>query len=126
MKIYLIKKSHLLLGSGGTHLSSQDFGVRGGWIFEFEAILVYRVSSRTARLYREILSIFWLVCMCTTCIHVEATHECQIRGLDPLELELLAVLSCVTWVLQTECVSCARAASLSTAEPLPSPLTGGL
>jgi hypothetical protein len=35
-----------LPGSGGT---SQHSGGRGRWIFEFEASLVYRVSSRTAR-----------------------------------------------------------------------------
>jgi hypothetical protein len=37
------------LGGGGTHLLSQNLGGRGRWIFEFEASLVYRVSSRTAR-----------------------------------------------------------------------------
>jgi hypothetical protein len=31
-------------------------GGRGRWISELEASMVYRVSSRTARLYREILS----------------------------------------------------------------------
>jgi hypothetical protein len=31
------------------HLYSQHLGDRGGWISEFEASLVYRVSSRTAR-----------------------------------------------------------------------------
>jgi hypothetical protein len=31
-------------------------GGRGGRISEFEASLVYKVSSRTARLYRETLS----------------------------------------------------------------------
>jgi hypothetical protein len=31
-------------------------GSRGRWISEFESSLVYRVSSRTARLYRETLS----------------------------------------------------------------------
>jgi hypothetical protein len=31
-------------------------GGRGRWISEFEASLVYKVSSRTARLYRETLS----------------------------------------------------------------------
>jgi hypothetical protein len=34
---------------------SQHLGGRGRWISEFEASLVYRVSSRTARRYREIL-----------------------------------------------------------------------
>jgi len=43
------------LGDGGTHLS-QHLGGRGRWISEFKASLVYRVSSRTASLHREILS----------------------------------------------------------------------
>jgi hypothetical protein len=34
---------------GGTRLESQHSGGRGRWIFEFEASLVYKVSSRTAR-----------------------------------------------------------------------------
>jgi hypothetical protein len=36
-------------GSGGTRLRSQHLGVRGRWISEFKASLLYRVSSRTAR-----------------------------------------------------------------------------
>jgi hypothetical protein len=36
-------------GHGGAHLWSQHLGGRGRWISEFEASLVYRVSSRTAR-----------------------------------------------------------------------------
>jgi hypothetical protein len=36
-------------GSGGACLYSQHLGGRGRWISEFEASLVYRVSSRTAR-----------------------------------------------------------------------------
>jgi hypothetical protein len=36
-------------GSDGTRLQSQHLGGRGRWISEFEASLVYRVSSRTAR-----------------------------------------------------------------------------
>jgi hypothetical protein len=36
-------------GGGGTRLLSQHLGGRGRWISEFEASLVYRVSSRTAR-----------------------------------------------------------------------------
>jgi hypothetical protein len=36
-------------GSGGERLYSQHLGDRGRRISEFEAILVYRVSSRTAR-----------------------------------------------------------------------------
>jgi hypothetical protein len=36
-------------GSGGACLSSQHLGGRGRQISEFEASLVYRVSSRTAR-----------------------------------------------------------------------------
>jgi hypothetical protein len=38
-----------LPGSGGACLESQHLGGRGRWISEFEASLVYRVSSRTAR-----------------------------------------------------------------------------
>jgi hypothetical protein len=38
-----------LLGSGDTCLYSQHSGGRGRRISEFEASLVYRVSSRTAR-----------------------------------------------------------------------------
>jgi hypothetical protein len=38
-----------MLGSGGECLQSQHLGGRGRWISEFEASLVYRVSSRTAR-----------------------------------------------------------------------------
>jgi hypothetical protein len=36
-------------GSGVARLSSQHLGGRGRWISEFEASLVYRVSSRAAR-----------------------------------------------------------------------------
>jgi hypothetical protein len=36
-------------GRGGTYLYSQHLGGRGRQISEFEASLVYRVSSRTAR-----------------------------------------------------------------------------
>jgi hypothetical protein len=36
-------------GSGGTCLQSQHLGGKGRWISEFQASLVYRVSSRTAR-----------------------------------------------------------------------------
>jgi hypothetical protein len=36
-------------GGGGTCLSSQHLGGRGRWISEFEASLVYRLRSRTAR-----------------------------------------------------------------------------
>jgi hypothetical protein len=38
-----------LAGRGGSCLQSQHSGGRGRWISEFEASLVYRVSSRTAR-----------------------------------------------------------------------------
>ena len=38
-----------MLGGGGAHLSSQHLGGRGRQISEFEASLVYKVSSRTAR-----------------------------------------------------------------------------
>jgi hypothetical protein len=34
---------------GGAHLSFQYSGGRGRWISEFEASLIYRVSSRTAK-----------------------------------------------------------------------------
>jgi hypothetical protein len=34
----------------------QHLGGRGRWISELEASLVYKVSSRTARLYRETMS----------------------------------------------------------------------
>jgi hypothetical protein len=36
-------------GRGGAHLESQHLGGRGRRISEFEASLVYKVSSRTAR-----------------------------------------------------------------------------
>ena len=36
-------------GSGGSHLESQHLGGRGRRISEFEASLVYKVSSRIAR-----------------------------------------------------------------------------
>jgi hypothetical protein len=36
-------------GRGGARLYSQHLGSRGRWISEFEASLVYKVSSRTAR-----------------------------------------------------------------------------
>jgi hypothetical protein len=36
-------------GRGGARLQSQHSGGRGRWISEFEASLVYKVSSRTAR-----------------------------------------------------------------------------
>jgi hypothetical protein len=39
----------ILARHGGTHLQSQHSGGRGRWISEFEASLVYSVSSRTAR-----------------------------------------------------------------------------
>jgi hypothetical protein len=41
--------STLWPGSGGTRLESQHLGGRGRQISEFEASLVYRVSSRIAR-----------------------------------------------------------------------------
>jgi hypothetical protein len=37
------------LGGDGARFESQHLGGRGRWISEFEASLVYRVSSRTAR-----------------------------------------------------------------------------
>jgi hypothetical protein len=42
-------KNELVAGHGGALLSSQHSGGRGRRISEFEASLVYRVSSRTAR-----------------------------------------------------------------------------
>jgi hypothetical protein len=44
---YCVKKKHARCG--GTHLYSQRSGGRGRQISEFEASLVYKVSSRTAR-----------------------------------------------------------------------------
>jgi hypothetical protein len=43
------KKSSWKRGGGGSRLLSQHLGGRGRRISEFEASLVYRVSSRTAR-----------------------------------------------------------------------------
>jgi hypothetical protein len=52
-----LKSAHLKesykLASGGAHLSSQHLGGRGRWISEFEASLVYKVSSKTARATRR-------------------------------------------------------------------------
>jgi hypothetical protein len=42
-------KKEAATGQWGTHLQSQHLGGRGRQISEFEASLVYRVSSRTAR-----------------------------------------------------------------------------
>jgi hypothetical protein len=39
----------VVLGSGGARLYSQHLGGRGRQISEFEASLLYRVSSRTVR-----------------------------------------------------------------------------
>jgi hypothetical protein len=36
-------------GCGGARLQSQHLGGRGRWVSEFEASLVYRGSSRSAR-----------------------------------------------------------------------------
>jgi hypothetical protein len=47
-KADLIRASNLA-GSGGARLWSQHLGGRGRQISEFEASLVYKVSSRTAR-----------------------------------------------------------------------------
>ena len=49
---HVLSLTHRLLqklSSGGARLSSQHLGGKGRWISEFEASLVYRVSSRTAR-----------------------------------------------------------------------------
>jgi hypothetical protein len=43
-------------GSGGTRLLSQHLGDRSRWMSEFEASLVYRMSSRTARATQRNLS----------------------------------------------------------------------
>jgi hypothetical protein len=45
----LIKRHLAKLGSGGARLKSQPLEGRGRQISEFEASLVYRVISRTAR-----------------------------------------------------------------------------
>jgi hypothetical protein len=45
----LLKILKLWLGGGGAHLLSQHLGGRGRQISEFEASLVCKVSSRTAR-----------------------------------------------------------------------------
>jgi hypothetical protein len=50
-----LKESYKLAG-GGAHLSSQHLGGRGRWISEFQASLVYKVSSRTPGLHAETLS----------------------------------------------------------------------
>jgi hypothetical protein len=39
--------------TSGTRLSSQHSGGRSRWISEFEASLVYKVSSRTARMIQR-------------------------------------------------------------------------
>jgi hypothetical protein len=49
MFLHQIKKYPYRPGSGGAHLYSQHSGGRDRWISEFEASLVYKVSSRTAR-----------------------------------------------------------------------------
>ena len=46
----------LRAGRGSARPWSQHSGGRGRWISEFQASLVYRVSSRTAGLHRETLS----------------------------------------------------------------------
>ena len=45
----MVRKKKPALGVSGVHLLSQHSGGRGRQISEFEASLVYRVSSRTAR-----------------------------------------------------------------------------
>jgi hypothetical protein len=54
--VYDTENTFFLAVNGGTHLQSQHLGVRGWKISELEANLIYRVSSRTARQYRESLS----------------------------------------------------------------------
>jgi hypothetical protein len=91
-------------------------GGRGRWISEFEASLVYRVSSRTARTTqrnpvskktttkkqnKEIPSVkilfigFYFMCSYTMCMQYLWSPE---GGSDPLELELQ--LSAAMWVLR--------------------------
>jgi hypothetical protein len=52
-KVKLVCRRKQPPGSGGTRLYSQHLGGRGKWISEFEASLVYRMSSRTARATRR-------------------------------------------------------------------------
>jgi hypothetical protein len=47
--LLLLGPRFILPGGGGARLYSQHLGGRGRRISEFEASLVYRVSSRTAR-----------------------------------------------------------------------------
>ena len=47
--MHSVKNLQYQLGGGGTRLKSQHLGGRGRQISEFEASLVYRMSSRTAR-----------------------------------------------------------------------------
>jgi hypothetical protein len=49
LKLHELLKNKLGPGGGDTHLKSQHLGGRGRQISEFEASLVYKVSSRTAR-----------------------------------------------------------------------------
>jgi hypothetical protein len=44
-----LKKYFFVIRHGDTHLKSQPLEGRGRWISDFEARLVYQVSSRTAR-----------------------------------------------------------------------------
>ena len=46
---FSVPKKSILPSGGGTHILSQHSGGRGRQISEFEASLVYRMSSRTAR-----------------------------------------------------------------------------
>jgi hypothetical protein len=48
-KLRQLDRKLKLAGRGGTRLQSQHSGGRGRRISEFEASLVYKVSSRTAR-----------------------------------------------------------------------------
>jgi hypothetical protein len=43
--------------------------------------------------------VFMCVCSCHICVHA---HRCQKRELDPLELELQAVVSYLICMLRTE------------------------
>jgi hypothetical protein len=46
---FLLPRYAVVAGRGGARLQSQHLGGRGRWISEFEASLVYKVSSRTVR-----------------------------------------------------------------------------
>lgn len=64
------------------------------------------------------LCVFVYVCVCLY-LHVGADAlGGQKRATNPLELELQAVMSCLTWVLGAEPVSSGRAQAHFSTEPL--------